>query len=206
MQLSAATRAGFRESTELDLAAVIQQYGYVAVFVGSVLEGETMLVLAGLAAHRGYLSLQWVIAVAAAGAFLGDLVYFVIGRRFGGRVLARWSRLQPSVARADALLARRRGALVVVGLRFLYGLRTAGVLAIGMSSMHWLRFASLNLLGVLLWAPIVAGAGYLLGNAVEPLLKHLRFAEYAVFAAVIVAGVSVWLLRRRRKNPGTVGQ
>ena len=189
----------------MDLAAIIQQYGYLAVFIGSVLEGETLLVLAGLAAQRGYLSLEWVIAVAAVGAFLGDQLCFIAGRWFGRPRLARWPRLEPAIARADALLARR-GAVIVVGLRFTYGLRLAAAIAIGMSRISWLRFASLNLLGVLLWAPIVAGAGYLLGNAVEPLLRHLRFAEYYVFAAVIIVGATVWVLRRWRKRAGNVGQ
>lgn len=184
----------------MDLAGLIQQYGYLAVFVGSMLEGETLLVLAGLAAHRGYLSLEWVIVIAAAGAYLGDQICFVIGRLFGRRVLARWPRLEPSIARADALLARRRGAFIVVGLRFMYGLRTGGIFAIAMSRMPWPRFASLNLLGVLLWAPLVAGGGYVLGHAVEPLLADLRVAEPYVFATIIIVGVTVWLLRRRRKR------
>jgi hypothetical protein len=51
----------------VDFASLIQQYGYAVVFVGSVLESETLLALAGVAAHCGYLSLQWVMAVAAAG-------------------------------------------------------------------------------------------------------------------------------------------
>ena len=67
-----------------------------------------------------------------------------------------------------------------------------------MSRMSWLRFASLNLIGALLWAPIVAGAGYLLGNAVEPLLKDGRHGEYFMFAAVIVIGAVFWFLQRRR--------
>ena len=183
----------------MDLAALIQQYGYAAVFVGSVLEGETMLVLAGLAAHRGYLSLEAVMAIAAAGAFLGDLTCFLTGRFLGRRVLVRWPRLEPSVARADALLARY-GAVLVIGLRFAYGLRLAGAIAIGMSRMHWLRFAAFDLLGVLLWAPLVAGAGYLLGNAVEPLLAHMHYAEYGVFAVVIIVGLTLWILRRRRNR------
>src|SRR4051794_7381171 len=112
----------------MDLAALIQQYGYAAVFVGSVLEGETLVVLAGLAARRGYLTLQWVIVIAAAGAFLGDQLCFFAGRRMGPRVLARWPRLEPSVTRADNLLARH-GAFLVIGLRFTYGLRLGGVLA-----------------------------------------------------------------------------
>ena len=184
----------------MDLAALIQQYGYLAVFVGSILEGETLLVLAGVAAHRGYLALEWVIVIAAAGAYLGDQVCFVIGRFFGRRVLARWPRLEPSIARADALLARRRGAFIVVGLRFMYGLRTGGILAIAMSRMPWLRFASLNLIGALLWAPLVAGAGYLLGNAVERLLKHVQLAEYTLIAAAVIAGVAVWVIHQRRKR------
>jgi membrane protein DedA with SNARE-associated domain len=180
----------------MDLASLIQQYGYIAVFVGSVLEGETLLVLAGLAARRGYLSLQWVVSVAATGAFIGDQICFLAGRRLGPNVLARWSRLGPSIARADALLARH-GAMIVVGLRFTYGLRLSGVLAIGMSQMSWLRFATFNLIGALLWAPIVAGAGYVIGNAVEPLLEDGRYDEYFMFATVIVVGLTVWLLRRR---------
>jgi membrane protein DedA with SNARE-associated domain len=181
----------------MDLAALIQQYGYAAVFVGSVLEGETLLVLAGFAARRGYLSLQWVVVVAATGAFIGDQICFLAGRRLGPRVLARWTRLDSSIARADALLARY-GAFVVIGLRFTYGLRLAGVLAIGMSRMSWLRFATLNLIGALLWAPIVAGAGYFLGSAVEPLLRDDRYEEYLIFGTVIFVGVLVWLLGHRR--------
>jgi membrane protein DedA with SNARE-associated domain len=183
----------------LDLAALIHQYGYLAVFVGSVLEGETLLVLAGLAAHQGYLSLQWVVAIAAVGAFLGDQTCFLVGRRLGQSVLARWPTFEPSVARADALLARY-GTVLVIALRFTYGLRLGGTIAIGMSRMPWLRFASLNLVGALLWAPIIAGAGYLLGNAVEPLLAHARYAEYGVFAVVMAVGIILWLLRRRARS------
>ena len=181
----------------MDLALLTQQYGYIAVFIGSVLEGETLLVLAGFAARRGYLSLQWVVVVAATGAFLGDQICFFAGRRLASRVRTRWPRLERPIARTDALLARY-GAFVVIGLRFAYGLRLGGVLAIGMSRMSWVRFASLNLIGALLWAPIVAGAGYLLGNAVEPLLTDGRYGEYLIFGTVIFVGVLVWLLGRQR--------
>lgn len=183
----------------MELAELIQRYGYAAVFIGSVLEGETLLVLAGLAALRGYLDIVWVVAIGTIGGFLGDLICFYVGRRFGGRVLARWPRLMPAVARADALLARR-GATVVVGLRFIYGLRLAGLLAIGMSRMPLLRFARFGLLGALLWALIVAGVGYLLGNAVEPLSKDLRITEHVMFAAVIIFGVTAWALGWRARR------
>ena len=56
--------------THLDLPLLIQTYGYPAAFVGSMLEGETVLVLAGLAAHRAHLSLPvvWLLAAAMGSA------------------------------------------------------------------------------------------------------------------------------------------
>src|SRR5262245_1845677 len=96
-------------SSSMDLASLLQGYGYSVVVVGTVLEGETILALAGLAAHRGYLALPWVIAAAAAGGFLGDQIYFFVGRFYGPRVLARFPKLAPGVEGAGLGL-RGRGA------------------------------------------------------------------------------------------------
>lgn len=181
----------------MDFASAVESYGYPAVLLGSLLEGETVVALAGLAAHRGYLSLEWVIAIAAVGAFLGDQVYFFLGRRFGSRLLARFPRLAPQVARGNALLARY-DAVVILGMRFVYGLRMAGAIAVGMSHMRWPRFAVLNLLGALIWAPLVAGAGYLAGDLVQRLLGNLERIEHWIFIAVLLVGIGVWLFARQR--------
>jgi membrane protein DedA with SNARE-associated domain len=104
------------------------------------------------------------------------------------------------------VLLARYGAMLVIGLRFVYGLRLAGVLAIGMSRMPWVRFAGLNLFGALLWALIIGGVGYLLGDAVEALSKDLRFAAYLVVAAAIVCAAIVWVFGRRARRHMTKRQ
>ena len=91
----------------MDLASLIEQYGYAAVLAGCLLEGETVLALAGLSAHRGYLALPWVIVIATFGGFIGDQFYFFLGRRFGPRLVSHYPQLQPGIARVDALLDRR---------------------------------------------------------------------------------------------------
>lgn len=181
----------------MDFASAVESYGYPAVLLGSLLEGETVVALAGLAAHRGYLSLPWVIAIAAAGAFIGDQLYFFLGRRFGARLLARYPRLAPQVARSNALLARY-DAVVIVGMRFVYGLRMAGALAVGMSQIRWPRFAALNLLGALVWAPLVAGAGYVAGDLLQRLLGNLERIEHWIFIALLILGIGLWLFARQR--------
>jgi membrane protein DedA with SNARE-associated domain len=98
------------------------------------------------------------------------------------------------------MLARFRDALVVF-VRFAYGLRAAGPVIIGMSSMSALRFAVFNALGAVLWACLVGGAGWVFGQAAETLLGDIRSIEgWLVLAAIAIAagawGVHRW--RRRR--------
>ena len=184
----------------MDLASLVQSYGYPAVFAGSLIEGETILALAAVAAHRGYLSLPWVIGVAAAGGFLGDQFYFLVGRFAGDRVLARWPTLKPGAERVRQLLDRYDTPLIL-GVRFLYGLRTVGPIAIGMSRVHWLRFALFNLVGAIVWAALIAAIGYGLGEALTRLLGDLKRVEEWVFGAILVGGLVLvaWLRRRGRR-------
>jgi membrane protein DedA with SNARE-associated domain len=184
----------------MDLASLIQNWGYPAVFAGSLIEGETILALAAVAAHRGYLALPWVIAVAAAGGFLGDQIYFLVGRFGGDRVLARWPTLRPGAERVRQLLERYDTPLIL-GVRFMYGLRTVGPIALGMSGVRWPRFAALNLAGAVIWAGLVAGIGYGLGEVLTRLLGDLKHIEQWVFGGVLVAGLVTiaWLRRRGRR-------
>ena len=183
----------------MSLTALLLKYGYIAVFLGTFLEGETILIMAGFAAHRGYLDLRWVVIVATVGSSLGDQIYFYLGTRYGWRILNRFPKLKPRAARVQVLLERYHLPLIP-GIRFLYGLRMVGPLVIGMSSVSWLRFFVLNLLGATVWAVLISGLGYLFGNALELVLTNLRHYEEALLALMAVAGIIVWLVYRWRQR------
>ena len=186
----------------MPLQDIIAAYGYYAVFLGSVAEGETVLVLGGIAAHRGYLELPWVMAAAFAGGWLGDQFYFFLGRRHGNALLARFPALECRAATARRLIDKHH-TLVIVAVRFLYGLRTVGPMAIGMSAVSTMRFMMLNALGAFFWAVAVTAAGYAFSGVVEALLPAIRHYEEYLFLAVLAGGVLLGLLglaRRRRKG------
>ena len=183
----------------MDLASLIQTYGYGIVLIGTVLEGETVLTLAGFAAHRGYLQLPLVIVTAAIGGFLGDQCYFLLGRRFGERVFQHFPTFEPSAGRVTRLLDRHN-LLVILSIRFLYGLRIVGPLVIGMSTVSWQRFLLLNLLGAILWSTALASLGYAFGNLIEIVLGEVREVEKWVFAAIVIVGIVVALLHRWRRR------
>jgi membrane protein DedA with SNARE-associated domain len=187
----------------MDYAGLIASYGYAAVFLGTLIEGETVLALAGFAAHRGYLALPAVIAVALAGSLLGDQLAFAAGRRWGAGLLARF----PSLAAPAAQVARRlerHATWFILANRFMYGLRLAGPVAIGMSAVSWPRFAALNAIGATIWAIAIALVGYVFGEILGRVLDDLRAAEVWVFGAGLVVLLAVAirrLLSRRRAAP-----
>lgn len=185
----------------MSLSVLIAQYGYLALFLGALLEGETLLILAGFAAHQGYLQLHWVIVVALCGGFLGDQIYFWLGRRHGTWVLSRFPRIAPAFELANAQIERHH-EVIIVGIRFLYGLRTVGPMALGMSAVPAWRFVLFNALGAAVWATAVGGAGYLFGQALELFFADLKKLEEALLVAILFGGLAIggwrhWKFRRR---------
>ena len=183
----------------MDLPGLIETYGYAAVFVGTLLEGETVLALAGFAAHRGYLALDWVIVTAIAGGVVGDQLAFAAGRRWGGRLLARWPRLAAAAGAAAAQL-ERHATWFIVANRFMYGLRLAGPIAVGMSALPWRRFLALNVAGAAIWAVAIALAGYVFGEVLARVLEDLHRAEAWVFGVGLVVALAVLALRVLRRR------
>jgi membrane protein DedA with SNARE-associated domain len=181
----------------VDLGSLIATYGYLAVAAGCLLEGETVLVLAGFAAHRGYLGLPEVIAVAASTAFAGDQFFFWLGRRHGEAVLQRWPSVAAHAARVQALIERHQPWLII-GTRFAYGLRIAGPILIGTSAVAAPRFALLNAIGAVLWAAVVAASGWFFGQMVEVFLGDLRRIEHWLLLALAGIGAAVWWWRRHQ--------
>jgi membrane protein DedA with SNARE-associated domain len=181
---------------------LIAQFGYFAVFVGTYLEGETVLALGGLAAAYGYLSLPGVMAVAVLGAFLGDQTAFFIGRRYGRRLIARFPTLAAKAPRVQALI-RRWDAPAVIVLRFLYGLRIAGPILIGTCGISPWRLAFFNFIGTLLWAPLVASVGYVAGQALEHWIGRMKHVQIALLMAVVLGAVIFWLVLLWRRNRGS---
>lgn len=180
----------------MDISALMEDHGYLGLALGSFIEGETFVVLAGFAAYRGYLSLPLVIVIATVMNFGWDQFYFWIGKRHGPWVLKRFASMASKTDRMLRLLERHH-VLLIVGVRFLYGFRIAGPIAIGMSNVPWTRFLALNLAGAAIWAALFATLGYFFGNAMELLLDNLREYEGWLFAGLALVGLVVWLVLRR---------
>lgn len=181
------------------ISAFVASYGYLAVFVGTLLEGESILIAGGFAAHRGLLDWPLVVLVAMAGATLGDQLAFLLGRWKGDALIERFPVLSEQKPRIHKLI-ERYDILFILAVRFLYGLRIAGPVILGSSRVPMLRFAVLNVIGAILWALVIAGVGYAFGATVEALLTDIKKIEEALLVLILLGGGGVWMWRRRGRQ------
>ena len=187
----------------MNLPQLVTDYGYVALAVGCLLEGETVLVMAGYAAHRGLLSWPMVFAVAAIFSFAGDQMWFQVGRHYGQRLIERFTLLRERLPWLQARVGAHPEALVL-GIRFMVGLRTVGPILMGCGLVPPRRFLWLNLLGALLWVTVFASAGYFFGQVMETLLPRVKAVEEWCLGALALLGLCIHLwqsIRRKRHEP-----
>jgi membrane protein DedA with SNARE-associated domain len=186
----------------MTLEYLISHYGYVALIIGTFLEGESILIVAGFAVHLGYLKLPWVIVAAFAGSVAGDQLYFFLGRLKGKAFLQRRPRWETKVRRVWKLLDRYR-TLLILGFRFAYGLRTVTPFATGLSNIRTTRFLLLNMIGGLCWSVVVTLVGYFFGAAATAVAVDVRKYEHWIVGGILSAAAVVWViwyLRKRKKD------
>ncbi|EBD4243113.1 DedA family protein [Salmonella enterica] len=183
----------------MDINTLITHYGYAALVIGSMAEGETVTLLGGVAAHQGLLKFPLVAAAVALGGMMGDQLLYLLGRCYGGNILRRFPRYHTKIRRAQKMI-QRHPYLFVIGTRFMYGFRVVGPLLIGASRLPPKIFLPLNIVGALIWALLFTTLGYLGGEVIAPWLhdldQHLRHGVWLILAIVLVVGVRWWLKRR----------
>jgi len=187
------------------LQEVIRDYGYLALFIGTFLEGETILLLAGFAVQTGKfgMSLHGIILTAFVGSLAGDQLAFFIGRYFGNRFLKRSEKWQARAARVHKLLERYHEVLIL-SFRFFYGLRNLTPFTLGTTDISAKKFFVLNAIGAFIWAVAFACVGYLFGdlleNVLESVLKEVHNAELMVFGIIALALLALWIRKMLRKK------
>jgi membrane protein DedA with SNARE-associated domain len=182
------------------LAALVHEYGVVALFIsvtlealGAPLPGESAIIVSAGAAAAGELDIRAVVAAAFLGAVLGDNIGYLIGRRLGrsaiARVGGRFGVTEAALARAEAIVARY-GPVIVVVARFVVLLRQLNGLVAGTTRMPWPKFLLANVAGAALWVGLWATLAYRFGRKIDVvpwLWHHLSLVAMVATPLVILA-------------------
>jgi membrane protein DedA with SNARE-associated domain len=182
----------------------LRQYGPIGIFLGAGFEGQTAVIVGGLLARQHIVQLWLVLASAMAGSGVVDQLLFVAGRRFRTHRWVVRATQQQAFSRALTFI-ERFPISYTLAFRFIFGLRVASPIAIGVSQVPTWRFTLLNILGAMIWATAFTMAGFIFGEAVHNVLGRGHHAgRWTLIAAggIVLVVLIVWavryLLRRRR--------
>jgi membrane protein DedA with SNARE-associated domain len=176
---------------------LLHKFGYLAVFIGTFLEGETILVMAGFFAQRRYLELPFVILTAASGAYVGHVFWFFLGRTKGVQLLERFPKMKKHFGKGIRIF-ERYGAPAIFITQWLYGLRVTCAVIIGISRISVIKFLVYEAITCIVWAIIIATAGFYFGRAVERVLGRAAHIEKWGLLILVVVAIAVWAWHRWR--------
>jgi membrane-associated protein len=176
--------------------------GETGAFIGLLLPGETVILLASAIAGRGDLNILVLAAVVVVGGMTGDTLGYALGRRWkrrpNTRSAGRAFRPDSRISGARTFLTRHGGAAIVIG-RFIGFIRTFLPFAAGLSGMPYRRFLFYSTAASLLWGVGSVVLGYFAGAAAIELLHSTGLIGVATLAALSVAAfVLLWALKHRR--------
>ncbi|MGD9969151.1 MAG: DedA family protein [Sulfuricurvum sp.] len=178
----------------------LKEYGYVVLFVWSILEGEMGLIMAGILSHTGDMSVPISIFVAGIGGFVGDQIYFYIGRYNKNYIHSKLRDQRRKFAIAHLLL-KKYGWPIIFVQRYLYGMRTVIPMAIGLTKYSARQFALVNLISAWFWAAMTIIPAYYYG---ETLLEVLRWIKghwyFAIPLVIVVVSTIIYNLNRLEKK------
>ena len=182
---------------DLDPRTMLSRYGYKVVLIWTFLEGETIVILAGMFAEKLHLD-PWLIALYAFfGSFLSDQVMFSLGKYKGESVLRYFPRVARNVDKAGRLF-KKYDTILILGFRFVYGVRNVTPILLGISGVSHLKFFILNFIGATVWALSFSFGGFYAGRAFMTVMGHVGHGIFYALLAALVAGGLIWFIRARR--------
>ena len=179
---------------------LIKEYGYIILFVWSILEGEMGLIMGGLLCHTGDMMLGIAIVVAGFGGFVGDQIYFYIGRYNKGYIQRKMYSQRRKFALAHLLL-KKYGWPIIFVQRFLYGLRTVIPISIGLTRYSAKMYAFINFLSGFVWASITIVPVYIYGEEILGIFNWVKQHFYIMIpVALVMIGTLFWYFHTKTKK------
>ncbi len=178
----------------------LKEYGYIVLFGWSILEGELGLVMAGIMSHTGDMFLPFAIMVGGLGGFVGDQIYFYIGR-FNKKYIHDKLREQRRKFAIAHLLLKKYGWPLIFVQRYMYGMRTVIPMAIGLTKYSSQKFAFINFVSAICWAAITIIPAYYFGEELLRLLAWIKAHWYfAIPLALTMIGGIAYTFNRIENN------
>ena len=176
-----------------------QNYGYIAVFIGTFLEGEIFLIVVGIFIKLKLLNPALSLIFAILGAFVHEILYFFVGKWKGKKFLEENRYTQKNFQKAKELL-NKYGVYSIFLIRFLYGMRMVPMMLMGASGIGVAKFTVFNLISLLVWAIVYLALGYFFGHTAEMVFGKVKeyYFIFIIFVIVVITLIVLYPYIKKR--------
>ena len=181
------------------LKSIVRNYGYYGILLLTFLEGETIVIIAGLMSASVGMDPKLIALSAFCGSFTSDQLMFSLGKYKGEAVLKYFPRIARNADKAKGLFKKYDTALIL-GFRFVYGVRNVTPIMLGISGVSHVKFFVLNLIGASVWALAFTYGGVYIGDVFSEYMHNMGHGIFYVLAAIALLGGGIWYLRSRRST------
>ncbi len=181
----------------MDINELIKDYGFYAIFLLTMWEGDITLLLAGVLAHHGAFGeygFGQVFLVGTAGGMAGDTLAYGAGRSFEASV--RKFRFYRMAAPRIQRLVDKFGTLSIFLVKYIYGLRIAACVFYGVGRMRFTRFLLLTFSSCAAWVLVLSGLGYFFSGAITKFIGDFQDIGKYLLIIVVVGIAGFYLLER----------
>ncbi|MFA4871819.1 MAG: DedA family protein [Patescibacteria group bacterium] len=180
------------------LIQILHQYGYIFVFFGTIIGGEVVILAASFLAFLGFFNIFTVMAVALAGTILSDSLWYYIGFR-GKDFISKYVEFfyLPKIKFGffQRNFNHHYGRFLIFS-KFIYGTRTATMIASGHQQVGYKKFLKYNLIGTVIWLIVVVGLGYLMGFSWRYLDRYSDYARYWTLGLLTLVLIIRFIFKR----------
>ena len=181
-----------------DAEYLLRTYGYYIILFLTFLEGETIVIIAGMLAAKGLMNPYYIALTAFLGSWISDQLMFSLGKYKGHAILHRFPKLEARMDKASGLF-RKYDTALILGFRFVYGVRNVTPIMLGLSGVSHRKFLALNFIGAGVWAAAFTAGGFFFGKLFGHVMHNLGAVMLVLVGVIILVGGVVWFVRSRNK-------
>ena len=177
---------------------LLEACGYLAAYLGTLIEGEILLLTTVISAKVGYMNFYGAMGFAFLGAYTRDWLTFLIGRKSGQAIIDKKPALKKKLAKVSGIM-KRNPTLILGAYRLMYGFVTIIVLMAGISGVSMKKFGVLSAISNLIWVTVIGGLGYFCAEVMIEQIDVLSQNKGYVIGALAILGLGYWFFIKRKE-------
>ncbi len=174
--------------------------GYLASFLGTLIEGEILLLTSVISAKMGYFNFFGGLLAAFFGAFVRDTIQFLIVKKQGKKLLKKKPKLQAKLDSASEWFNKNPFFYLTI-YRLMYGFGSVIIMLAGLKDdISYSKFALYSTISISIWITIFGGLGYFFADAMIAQLNFMSSYSLEVIGILSLIGLMYWFFVKRPKE------